>query len=182
MVNSIKTSLSFIKNVFTVGAFTETSPDTVSEICSKINTKQDNIIIEFGMGHGNMTKEILNRISKGSKLYSFEINADFCHHVKATIKDDRLQVINASALDFEKYVQEDIDNFIISIPFTFLKTEEAQNLVKACFGSLKQEGYYSQVVYRENTLLSSIGNRTFEKKIVKAIINEKIFHIKNDEK
>ena len=182
MVKSIKTSLSFVKNLFTVGAFTETSPDTVFEICSKLDATKTTIVIEFGMGHGNMTKEILKTISTDSQLYSFEINPDFCRHVKETIKDDRLQVINASALDFKKYVQEEVDNFIISIPFTFLKTEEAQALVKACFDSLKPEGYYSQVVYRDNTLLSSIGTRSYEKKTVKAIINEKIFHIKNDEK
>ncbi|MGK0413469.1 MAG: phospholipid N-methyltransferase [Polaribacter sp.] len=180
MINSIKTSLSFTKNLFTVGSFKETSSETVSEICSKINPKKKNIIIEFGMGHGNMTKEILKTISSDSMLYSFEINPEFCKHVKDTIKDDRLQVINASALDFGKYVQDEIDNFIISIPFTFLKKEDAQKLVKSCFKFLKPKSYYSQVVYRENTLLSFIGSRTFEKKIVKAIINEKIFHIKND--
>ena len=180
MISSIKTALSFAKNIFTVGAFTETCPDTVLEICSKIDRKKKNTIIEFGMGHGNMTKQILKSISSDSTLYSFEINPEFCKEVKDSIKDDRLQVINDSALDFEKYVQDEVDNFIISIPFTFLKTEEAQKLVRSCFNFLRPNGYYSQVVYRENTLLSSIGTRTFEKKIVKAIINEKIFHIKND--
>ena len=73
---SFKTSLSFIKNVFTVGAISETDPKTVKEICSKIRSEQDLVIVEFGMGHGNITQEILRRISKNSTLISFEINQD----------------------------------------------------------------------------------------------------------
>jgi phospholipid N-methyltransferase len=180
MINSLKTTLSFAKNLFTVGAFKETKPETVEEICSKLNQQKPVKVIEFGMGHGNMTQQILNKISEDSVLYAFEINPDFCSYVQKNIKDDRLRVINASALDFQKYVLDDVDNFIISIPFTFLKNEQAETLVKSCFKTLKKGGYYSQVVYRENTLMKAIGNKSFEKKTVKAIINEKIFHVKND--
>ena len=180
MIETLKTSISFAKNLFTVGAFKETKPETVVEICSKLNNNKKVRVVEFGMGHGNMTKQILDTISEDSELYSFEINSDFCYHVQNTIKDSRLRVINDSALNFQKYVLDEVDNFIISIPFTFLKNEEAIKLVKSCFEVLNENGFYSQVVYRENTLLKSIGNRTFEKKIVKAIINEKIYHVQNN--
>jgi len=53
-------------------------------------------------------------------------------------------------------------------------------LVKSCFNQLQKEVTYSQVVYRENTLLKAIGDRPYEKKVVKALINEKIFHFKNN--
>jgi phospholipid N-methyltransferase len=177
MINSLKTSFSFAKNLFTVGSFKETTPETVSEISSKLNSNTKLKVVEFGMGHGNMTRKILDLISDDSELYSFEINEDFCQHVKEHIIDDRLSIINDSALNFKKYIFDDVDNFIISIPFTFLKNSEAEKLVKSCFSILKQGGYYSQVVYRENTLLKAIENRSYEKKIVKSIINEKIFHI-----
>ena len=177
MLKSIKTSFSFAKNLFTVGAFKETKPETVSEICSKLNENKKIKVIEFGMGHGNMTKYILDNISKDSELYSFEINSEFCRYVKSNIRDNRLRIINDSALEFQNYVKGEVDNFIISIPFTFLKDKEADELVKSCFEALSVKGVYSQVVYRDKTLLKSIGGRTFEKTIVKAIINEKVFHI-----
>lgn len=180
MIKSFKTSISFAKNLLTVGAFKETKQETVVEICSKINSSKKLKIVEFGMGHGNMTKQILDKISKDSEVYSFEINSDFCAHVQKNIKDSRLRVINDSALNFKKYVLEEIDNFIISIPFTFLKNEEAEKLVQSCFSLLRKDGYYSQVVYRENTLLKVIGNKSYEKKTVKAIINEKIYHVQNN--
>lgn len=180
MLKSLKTSISFAKNLLTVGAFKETTHETVNEICSKLDTKKKITVVEFGMGHGNMTRNILKKISKDSQVISFEINADFCKHVSENITDKRLQVINDSALDFEKYLSGKVDNFIISIPFTFLKNEEAEDLVKSCFKVLKSDGTYSQVVYREKTLMNAIGERTFEKKTVKSIINEKIFHISND--
>ena len=179
MKNTLKTAISFTKNIFTVGAIKETKPETVAEVCSKINTQKDILVVEFGMGHGNMTKEILSLISKDSKLYSFEINEEFCKHVKEKINDDRLRVINDSALNFKKYIIDEVDNFIISIPFTFLKDSEAIDLVQSCFHQLTEDGTYSQVVYRDKTLMKAIGKRTYEKKVVKAFINEKIYHIKN---
>lgn len=178
MLDVLKTSISFIKNLFDVGSFKESEPETVNEICSKLNAKKKTTVIEFGMGYGNMTKQILKSISKDSVLYSFDVNNDFCEYVKKNIKDARLRVINASALDFQKYVLDEVDNFIISIPFTFLKNSEAKKLVQSCFDLLKLNGFYSQVVYRENTLLNSIGERTYEKRVVKAIIDEKVFHFK----
>lgn len=180
MINSLKTAISFTKNLFTVGAITETKPETVKEICSNLKNNEKLTVVEFGMGHGNMTKHILKSISKESKLISFEINEDFCKHVQKNIKDSRLTVVNDSALNFKNYVNGQIDNFIISIPFTFLKDEEAIDLVTSCFDSLKANGTYSQVVYREKTLMKAVGDRPFEKKIVKALINEKIYHIRNN--
>ncbi len=180
MKDTLKTAISFTKNLFTVGAIKETKPETVNEICSKINPTKKSIIVEFGMGHGNMTKEILNTISEDSELVSFEINSGFCQHVKENINDDRLRVINDSALNFQKYVLDKVDNFVISIPFTFLKDQEAIELVKSCFDQLTEEGTYSQVVYRDNTLMKAIGDRPYEKRVVKALINEKIFHIQNN--
>ncbi|WP_088323465.1 rRNA adenine N-6-methyltransferase family protein [Polaribacter tangerinus] len=175
---SFKTSLSFIKNVFTVGAITETDPKTVKEICSKIRSEQDLVIVEFGMGHGNITQEILRRISKNSTLISFEINQDFCAHVSSKINDKRLTIVNDSALNFKNYITTSVDNFIISIPFTFLKNKQAHNLVTSCLHQLKDNGFYSQVVYRDKTLLKSIGNLDFEKKEIKALIKEKIYHVR----
>ena len=179
MKNTLKTAISFTKNLLTVGAFKETKPATVKEMCSKIDSSKKTKIVEFGMGHGNMTREILNSISEDSELISFEINPEFCSYVEKNINDSRLHVVNDSALNFRKYVLDEVDNFIISIPFTFLKDEDAIELVKLCFDSLTENGYYSQVVYNPKTLLKAIGDRTFEKKVVKALIKEKIYHIKN---
>ncbi|PQJ78631.1 rRNA adenine N-6-methyltransferase family protein [Polaribacter porphyrae] len=179
MLDTLKTSISFTKNLFTVGAFKETKPETVRAICSKLPKNKDITVVEFGLGHGNMTSHILNSITENSSLLSFEINQEFCKYVRENIKDNRLRVINDSALNFQKYIVDGIDNFIISIPFTFLKDKEAIALVKSCFDSLTETGVYSQVVYRDKTLLKAIGKRPYEKKIIKALINEKVFHVKN---
>lgn len=177
MLNSFKTSISFAKNLFTVGSFKETEPETVVEICSKLKSNKKLKVIEFGTGYGNMTQKILDTISEDSSLYSFDINPEFCSHVQKNIIDSRLRIINNDALNFQKYFLDEVDYFIVSIPFTFLKDSVATQLVQACFKLLKVGGCYSQVAYRENTLLKAIGEKKYEMKIVKAIINEKIFHI-----
>ena len=54
MKKTIKTSLEFTKNILVTGAFKETSRRVEMEITSKLPKKENQIIVEFGMGHGNI--------------------------------------------------------------------------------------------------------------------------------
>jgi len=70
MNKKLKTTLEFTKNLFTTGAFSETSREVEIEICRHISDKPNQVIVEYGMGHGNLTREILNKIAPTSKVYS----------------------------------------------------------------------------------------------------------------
>ena len=83
MIKKIKTSIAFAKNLFVTGAITETSRETEVEICKYIPKGENKIIVEFGMGHGNITKEILNNISSTSKV-SAHVRRAFCLEQKRT--------------------------------------------------------------------------------------------------
>ena len=150
MKQKLKTSISFAKNIFETGALTETSRKVEIEICSKIPTKKDIIVIEFGMGHGNITKEILKTISPNSKLYAFEINPDFCEHVKNTISDNRLIIVNDSAINLKKHINKSISNVIGSIPFSFFSHEKSLEIIQNSYDLLEEKGYYSQVLYTKH--------------------------------
>ena len=142
-----KTSIQFTKNILTTGAFTETSRAVELEICSHIPKDQDITAVEFGMGHGNITREILNHLSPNSKLYSFEVNSEFCKHVKETLKDDRLIIINDSAENIKAHVQPGIQIVVASIPFSFFSKEKGLNIIQHAYDLLANKGYYSQVLY-----------------------------------
>ena len=58
------------------GAISETSRKVELEICRYITKDKDVVVVEFGMGHGNITKEILNNISQNSILYAFEVKEE----------------------------------------------------------------------------------------------------------
>ena len=147
MNQKIKTALAFTKNVFTTGALVETSRKSEIEICKHIPTAPKKIVVEFGMGHGNITREILNTISPSSKLYTFEVNKEFCEHVRNTIKDDRLVIINDGAENIKKHLQDEVHSVIASIPFSFFSKEKGLGIIQDAYDVLANESYYSQVLY-----------------------------------
>lgn len=146
----IKTSIEFSRNLFVTGAITETSRKVEVEICKNIPTDRDVVIVEFGMGHGNITKEILKKISPNSKLYAFEVNQEFCDHVRKLIPDDRLEIINDGAENMKNHINQKIDSVISSIPFSFFSKEKGISIIQNAYDSMTNEAYYSQVLYTKH--------------------------------
>lgn len=144
----LKTTFEFTKNLFTTGAVSETSREVEIEICSKLPKAGHKVIVEYGMGHGNITREILKIIAPTSNVYAFEVNEKFCRHVEEELQDDRLIIVNDSAEHVKELVKEQVvDAFIASIPFTFLSNEVGQKIIQDSYDMLAANGYYSQVLY-----------------------------------
>lgn len=141
-----KTGFQYLKNFKETGAFKETSRKVELEICQRIPKDKDVIVVEFGMGHGNITREILATISEGSKLYAFEVVEEFCEHVKETIKDERLTIINDGAENLKKYISDPIDSVISSIPFSFFSDEKGSTIIQHAHDLLNDQSSYSQVL------------------------------------
>jgi len=147
MKQKIKTTIEFTKNLFTTGAFKETSRNVEVEICRHISKDKDVVVVEFGMGHGNITKEILNNISPNSKVYAFEVKKEFCEHVQKTIDDKRLIIINDGAENMKAHVKEDVHSVIASIPFSFFSKEKGLAIIQDAYDVLVDGAFYSQVLY-----------------------------------
>lgn len=148
MLNYLKTAFEFTKNLSTTGAFSETSPQVVNKISKFVNKNEKQIIIEFGAGHGNITRGILSKMHPESVLYAFEINLDFCD-VLSNIKDTRLVVVKQSAENVTDIIQnsESVDCIISSIPFSFLKNEVINMILSKSHNLLKDKSYMTQVLY-----------------------------------
>jgi len=147
MNKKLRTSLEFTKNLFTTGAFSETSRDVEIEICRYLSDAPNQIIVEYGMGHGNITREILNRISPTSKVYAFEVKEEFCEHVKKEIQDDRLIVINDGAENMRDHVKEEVHLVVGSIPYSFFSKEKGLGILQDAYDQLANDAFYSQVLY-----------------------------------
>jgi phospholipid N-methyltransferase len=180
-MKKLKTSIAFIKNLFVVGAITETSRNTEIEICKYIPKGENKIIVEFGMGHGNITREILNNISSTSKVYSFEVNKGFCKQVESEISDSRLIIINDGAENIKKHINENIDSVIGSIPFSFFSKEKGIGIIQDSYEKLLDNGYFSQVLYTKYNFKKF--EQVFNTCTIKSIKNtptEYIYHCKKE--
>ncbi len=180
MITKLKTSFAFTKNLFVTGAIYETSRKTEIEICKYIPKGDHKIIVEFGMGYGNITREILNNIAPTSKVYAFEVKKSFCEHVRKNIEDKRLIIVNDGAENIKKYIKEDVDGVIGSIPFSFFSKEKGNKIIKDTYDKLVNDAYYSQVLY------TKFNFKKFQKifinhctiKAIKNIPTEYIYHCK----
>jgi phospholipid N-methyltransferase len=147
MIQKLKTSIAFTKNIYVTGAIFETSRQVEIDICKYIPKENNKVIVEFGLGHGNITNEILRRISPTSVLYAFEVNESFCNHVRQNISDNRLIIVNDDALNLKSHVKENISAVISSIPFSFIGNEKGLALLQNAYDLLEDKAYFSQVLY-----------------------------------
>ena len=146
MSKKLTTSIQYIKNILTTGAVGQTSREVELEICSHLPRDANRVIIEYGMGLGNITLEVLNTISPNSTLYAFEVNKEFCEKARKTINDKRLIIINAGAETMKDYIHEPVDGFISSIPFSFFSKEVSDQIINSSYELLKEGSYFSQVL------------------------------------
>jgi len=145
--DKLKTTFAYSKNLFKTGALSPTSRKTEIEVCAHLPKDKTITVVEFGMGHGNITQEILSRISPDSKLYSFEINEDFCQHVANTIKDERLVIVNDGAENIMRHVKSPVHQIIGTIPFSFFSKEKSTKILKDSYEILEHGHYYTQALY-----------------------------------
>src|SRR5687768_1957193 len=146
MGKKLATSIQYIKNILTTGAVGQTSREVELEICSHLPVGANKVIVEYGMGLGNITLEVLNTISPTSKLYAFEVNKDFCEKARKTIDDERLIIINSGAETLSDHIHEPVDGFISSIPFSFFSKEVSDQIIQSSYDVLREGAYFSQVL------------------------------------
>jgi len=176
--NRLKTAIQLAKNIRTTGALYQTSKKVEREIGSKLSNDTGNVFVEFGLGHGNITKATLDRIAPDSKLYSFEVNKEFCDHVSQVIKDDRLIIINDGAQNIAKYIDRPVDGIVSSVPITIFPQELQESIFKAAYLSLSSGAYFSQILYSKR---SKLFEPHFDSVEIKRLINiplEYIHHCK----
>ena len=146
MGKKLATSIQYIKNILTTGAVGQTSREVELEICAHLPRDENRIIVEYGMGLGNITLEVLNTISPSSKLYAFEVNKEFCEKARKQIDDQRLIIINSGAETLTDHIQHPVDGFISSIPFSFFSKEVSDQIIQSSYDLLKGGCYFSQVL------------------------------------
>ena len=177
MNKKLKTALAYAKNIFETGALFQTSRKVELEICKKIPKHNDVVIVEFGIGHGNITKEILSNISENSKVYAFDVNNDFCEYVKTNLKDHRLKVINDGAHNINEHVIDKVDAIISSIPFSFFSKEKTTSILQNSYDILKEDAFISQILYsKHNFKKFKAVFQNCEIKKVQTIPLEYIYH------
>lgn len=157
----LKTSI-FDRNV---AAVTMSSQYVIRRILGQLPLSFDTII-EYGPGDGVMIRALLPRLAPHGRFFVIESNGSFVEKLKK-INDPRLHIIHGRAEErdclLKEYKIESVDLVIASIPFSFLRQKERENIVRDSYQILAPNGIF--VIFSQNTFLMHFLIKTVFKKV-----------------
>lgn len=102
-----------------VGAVWPTSRRTVRDLLDMGDLPSARTVVEFGVGTGVYTQQILERLGPDARFLAFEVDPKLASAASRRLRDPRLRVINDSAENVETYLEgEKADVVVSSLPFT----------------------------------------------------------------
>jgi len=156
-----------------VASITPSSLHCVKKVCTHIDFRKDLVLVEYGSGDGVFSRYILEKMSPNSKLILIELNKDFYSHLKATIKDPRVEIYNTRAGDVEDVLSSElignVDYVLSGIPFSFLEKSRKRVVLIATKNILKERGLflaYQTSGHLKKPVMEVFGNLTTEREIL----------------
>jgi phospholipid N-methyltransferase len=111
------------------------------------------VVVEFGVGTGVYTEQILERLAPNAKFLAFEIDPKLASAVSRKLPDPRLRVIHASAEKAEEYLQgESADVVVSSLPFTTFPAPLRENIMSVSRRILSPHGMMLVLQYSPRVL------------------------------
>lgn len=159
-----------MKNIKETGTVTRSSRFICKAMISYIDFENADVIVELGAGDGVITRHILKAMKPDTKLLVFEISEPFCEEIRA-IKDDRMVVIQDSAENLGKYLEEygfsQVHDVISAIPFVVVPEDIGNNIVGEVRKYLRKGGTMVQLHY--STLTKKLYERFFDTVSIKFV-------------
>lgn len=143
----------FLKNWKQVGSIIPSSKFLTHKMIQIIDFKKAKLIVELGGGTGIMTREILKKMSANAKLIVFEMNHQFYQMLKK-IDDPRIEVMNTSASDMNKYLgKHEVDYILSGLPLSVFKKAFKTALIQVIKETLNPSGKFIQFQYTPESYL-----------------------------
>lgn len=140
-----------LRNLKTRGAVAPSSPHLIKKMLDEIDFTATRIVVEFGIGDGCFTEEILRRLPADTKLICFEIDSECCKVVRAKIHDDRFHLLETGAQDVTEELKklgfDHADAVVSSLPLAVIKKEIVTSIMIQIKALLGDHGRYVQFQY-----------------------------------
>jgi phospholipid N-methyltransferase len=154
-VNRKSDALLFAKNFLkyprNVGAIIPSSSYLIRTLLAQIDWPRTRVIVEYGPGIGNITREILRRMPPACTLVAIETNEDFVQILRASLPDPRLQVVRGSAAHVRHILKMRhlpcADYIVSSLPFTIMPETLRAEILLQTAAALHPDGSFSAYQY-----------------------------------
>jgi len=156
-MNKLSQRISFFKAMiadFRVGSIASSSQYVINQVISMVKNNLHSII-EQGSGDGALTKVLISKLSPNGSLVLIESNPEFIKELQK-IKDKRITIFAGTVEDFYNTTginHPKVDLIVSSIPFSFVKKDERENMIKKDYEILKETG--SIIIFHQYSFLMS---------------------------
>jgi len=149
---SLKTFTQEVRADFkTVGAVAPSSPVLRDAMLRPLPLENARVVVEVGCGTGVMTRGLLKRMPDGARLLGFEINPRFLSHLKSSVTDSRLELVDASAEVLREEVErrgfKQVDAALSSLPLAFMTEEQRKKFLGGLTEVLSEKSVFTQFRY-----------------------------------
>ena len=153
----------FFRDPIALGTVLPSSRFLVRRTLAAVPWERCRVLVEFGPGVGEFTFEILRRMRSDAVLIGIEVNVEFVRFLCATNRDERLRVVQGSAVDVCGILAEldcpVADCVISGIPFSTMKTGVRDRIVESTYSAIGEGGQL--VVYQVSSAILPLLRATF---------------------
>jgi phospholipid N-methyltransferase len=144
----------FLEKPLAVGSAFPASRWLVEATLRPLDWSRIRLVVEYGPGTGCFTRAILDRLDPRGRVVAFETGGHFVRHLRETIDDPRLSVVESPAQMAAAGLSEHgpVDCILSGIPFSTLAPGEDESLMKASCDVLADDGQFVAYQMRRSVL------------------------------
>jgi phospholipid N-methyltransferase len=167
--------LLFARNFFRhprmLGSIVPSSRFLIKQLLQPIDWNRARVIVEYGPGVGGITAEVLRRMRSDATLIAIETNPQFVSFLRSSITDERLHVVEASAVAVDEILRQlgqSKASYIISgIPFSTIPAALRERILRKTCEVLEPGGaflvyQFSSRVFQDLKRIFGYVRRKFE--------------------
>jgi phospholipid N-methyltransferase len=151
-----------LTDIRTVGAVAPSSRHLANAMLGPLPLKKARTVVEVGPGTGAITRALLNRLPFDATLLAFEINPRFSRHLKSTVPDTRLSLLNTSAEKLREEVERrgfrHVDAVVSSLALAWMTPSQRHNFFSGVCSLLGEKGIFTQYKYVMSLQLKKNGH------------------------
>ncbi|MBI4055990.1 MAG: methyltransferase domain-containing protein [Elusimicrobia bacterium] len=149
----------------TVASITPSSKYLVRRVIKAMDIQHSHhLVVEYGAAEGVLTKEVLKLLPSQALLLAIE-KSPILYETLTQLKHPNLKAVCGDVLEIDKLLKQEAtqeaDCIVSGIPFSFLKPEEREELLKKTTHHLKPSGRF--VAYQCTTHLIPLLKKHFRK-------------------
>jgi phospholipid N-methyltransferase len=161
--NALLFARNFFRHPRMLGSIVPSSRFLIKQLLEPIHWARARVIVEYGPGVGTITAEVLRRMRPDAAFVAIEMNPDFVRHLRSTLSDPRLQVVEGSAAEVDTILQRlghpRADYIISGIPFSTIPAPLREQILRKTRDALAPGGAF--LVYQFSTRVLQDLKRIF---------------------